>query len=181
MVIYAGIDLAGSPRNPTGVALIKHNGGARIVFIGVLYSDGEIIDLLGVFKPNIVALDAPLTPGHGYREVDLLLLNNGYRVLPPGWRGMRLLYERAVRLTRILCNMGIKVVETHPRSALKSSGCRNIYELVGKLSLPARTGLTRDEEDALIASIVAMEYARGEAVSFKAPDGEIFLLKPLCG
>ncbi|MEL9909397.1 MAG: hypothetical protein QXP97_06980 [Desulfurococcus sp.] len=50
MVIYAGIDLAGSPRNPTGIALIKHNGGARIVFIGVLYSDGEIIDLLGLFS-----------------------------------------------------------------------------------------------------------------------------------
>ncbi len=177
---YAGIDLAGSPRNPSGVAVIEHSRGLRIVFIGLLYSDEDILGLVERLKPVVAAVDAPLTPGRGYRSVDLELIKRGYRVLPPGWRGMRMLYERAVRLAGIMRGMGVEVVETHPRSALKSSGCSDVYRLAEAVGITVNTVLSRDEEDALVASIVALKHGEGGVLVFKACDGEVFLLRRLC-
>jgi len=180
MVKYAGIDLAGSPRNPSGVAILDSTDTISMVFIGILHNDDEIIELLTRFKPVVVAIDAPLSHSRGYREVDRLLLRHNYRVLPPGWRGMSMLVDRALTLVRSLTSMGIKVIETHPRSALKSSGCRSPSELAERIGLSFEKRLSRDEEDALVASVVAYGHDHGYTVVFRATDGEIILLKPIC-
>jgi len=180
MVKYAGIDLAGSPRNPSGVAILDSTDTISMAFIGILHSDDEIIELLARFKPVVVAIDAPLSHSRGYREVDRLLLRRNYRVLPPSWRGMSMLVDRALTLVRSLTSMGIRVIETHPKSALKSSGCRSPNELAERIGLSFEERLSRDEEDALVASIVAYGHDRGYTVVFRAADGEVTLLKPIC-
>lgn len=177
-MIVAGIDLAATSRRPSGVAVISDK---TLLFIGKAYYDQEIIDIMRSAKPSVVAIDAPLSPSDRYREVDLLMKRSGYPVLPPGWRTMRLLVIRGVKLRETLQKYGIAVIETHPKSALKSCMCSLPAELFSRVGINPGRRLTRDEEDALIAALVAKYYIEGRAKSISAVDGVIYLLPKICG
>jgi Uncharacterized conserved protein len=124
-------------------------------------------------------VDAPLSLAEGFREVDREMLRHGFRVLPPGWRGMRVLVKRAVKLSQLLAGLGVTVIETHPRSALAASGCTAEMLLKMHGVEPGR-GLTKDELDAVISAIVARYYAEGARAEVRGPDGCIHLLPRLC-
>ena len=177
MVRVAGIDLAGSPRNPSGVCILFNT---RIDFLGVLYSDEEIVSLILSMKPRIAAIDAPLAHSPGYREVDREMIRHGYRVLPPGWRSMKMLVTRALLIKEKLEENGIKVIETHPRSALKSSSCSSIDELLAIHGISFEKRVSRDEFDAIIAALVAYHYELGDVEVVEACDGKIYLLPRIC-
>ncbi|MCY0867728.1 MAG: DUF429 domain-containing protein [Desulfurococcus sp.] len=182
MVRYAGVDLAGSPLNPSGLVILEQLATPRVAYAGLLYGDEDLLYYIEKFKPYIIAIDAPLTPPHGssYRRVDLKLLREGYRLLPPGWRGMRALTKRGMRLAEKLRGVGIRVVETHPGSALKSSRCSSLSELLSTMGLTVDIDLSKDLADALIASIVALKLKESCVEVYRDSDGEIVLLKPLC-
>ena len=55
--IIVGIDLAGTAKNPTGWALWKN----KTVSTYHLYSDEDILKHLRECKPNLIAIDAPLS------------------------------------------------------------------------------------------------------------------------
>ncbi len=180
MVIVAGLDLAAYQHHPSGVAVLSDNS---VLFIGVKHSDPEIIGLIKSYKPRIIAIDSPLSHAQTYREVDILMKRRGYPVLPPGWKTMKPLVDRAIRIKKILEGNSIVVIETHPKSALKSSGCKNIDELLKNTNIMIgfKKKLTRDEADALIAAIVARFYVEGRAYVVAARDGIIYLMPRICG
>ncbi len=180
MVVVAGLDPAGSEKRPSGLAVIHGNS---LIYISRLYSDREIIGVVREYMPTVIAIDSPLSHTiHGYREVDRVMKRLGYRVLPPSWPSMRMLVTRSLRLVDAFLSMGISVIETHPLSALKSSGCRDWVELAKKLlhGFTIDRRLSRDEIDALVAALVAKTYVDGVAKAVSARDGVIYLLPKVC-
>ncbi len=180
MVVVAGLDPSGSSRRPSGLAILYDE---HVVFLSTLYSDRDIVDTVKRYKPVVVAIDSPLSHSiRGYREVDLVMKRMGYRVLPPSWRSMRMLIDRSIKLMNAFLSIGIGVIETHPLSALRSSGCRDWIELTRKLlpNFKPSPRLPRDAVDALIAALVAKAYVEGTALSISARDGVIYLLPRVC-
>lgn len=174
-----GLDPSASPRRPSGAAMIAlGRGGPRLEWAALLSGDDEIVSALR--GADAVAVDSPLSlPSSGaLREVDRELIRMGHRVLPPAWRGMR---ELAARSISIVGRLGARAIETHPRSALASSGCCGVGELLGAAGvahgpLPA----SRDALDAVVAAVVAMEALEGRSLVVRAPDGEVHLSARLC-
>lgn len=174
--VVGGVDLSGTPKRPTGIAIVRE--GALIYADKVFYDD-EIIDILRRYGTCLVAIDAPLSMAKTYRKVDLAMKKRGFKVLPPGWRGMRILTLRAMRIKRILEAMGIKVIETHPSSAIKSSGLHDIVKLIEFfVKVYDRSFMTKGKDvvDAVIAACVAWSYVQGRSMMVKEIDGEIHLL-----
>jgi predicted nuclease with RNAse H fold len=184
MVICGGVDLAAKPSRPTGVAVVKATSDFKLefLFVSEVYSDEEIVNSLVKFGTMTVAVDSPLAlPSRSaLREVDRLLIKSGFRVLPPAWSPMAQLTLRARRLAKILENYGIEVIETHPRSSIKSSSCSSLQELLGVLGVDLSRRLTRHEADSVVASLVCIYYKSNRALVFRASDGEIVLLPRIC-
>ena len=177
MVRVAGLDPAATPRRYSGLAVLDDN---RLLYVSRLKRDREIVEAVMSFKPVIIAIDSPLSHAITYREVDLVMKRMGYRVLPPGWRSMRLLVERSLRLKRFFEENNIVVIETHPYSALKSSGCEEYDKLLEVHGIKPPRILSKDEYDAIVSALVAKYYAEGRALKIEARDGIIHLLPRLC-
>ncbi len=175
-MIVAGLDPAGTARRPSGVAVLYNTS---ILFLGIVYRDEEIIEVILRYKPIVVAIDSPLSFSDKYRQVDIAMKKHGYPVLPPGWRSMRILIERSLKIKKQLEKHGIAVIETHPLSALKHSEC-SFNDLLKKHGLKIHRKLVKDEIDALIAALVAYYYVKGLADNISAPDGVIYLLPRIC-
>lgn len=77
-----GIDLAWSPRNNTGIAILKDN---KVIFSNIIRDISEIRDLIQKYKPQVIAVDAPLTITNetGNREAEKYL-NKVFRVHDAG-------------------------------------------------------------------------------------------------
>lgn len=179
----AGIDLAGSQQRPTGLAIlgIKGGSGPRLLFLGVVHSNNEVLELVERYRVKYASIDAPLSPSmRGYRKVDLVLIRSGLRVLPPSFPGMRALTQRALEIKKSLEARGVIIIETHPRSSLKLSGCRDLDELLDRHNISVGRRIRKDEGDALVCALTAYYYVFGNVVMFKEVDGEIALLPPIC-
>lgn len=175
----AGIDLSGSSRRPTGIAIV-YNG--VLVYADKLYFDDEIVDLLRNYNVCLVAIDAPLTHAKGYRRVDIRMKKRGFKVLPPGWRGMKMLVSRAIRIKAILESMGINVIETHPSSALKNTGFSDLVDAISRvISVDDWSFIDKGKDvvDAVIAASVAWAHVFSKTEKISDVDGEIFLLPVL--
>lgn len=181
MVRLVGIDLAGSPKRPTGISYV--NLPCRTIRTRIAYTDYEIVKITVTPKPKIVAIDAPLTmPRNGYlREVDRLMHKLGLPVLPPMFPGMRMLTIRGVKLRNFLDEIGIHVIEVHPRSTLKillkKFKLSDLEELINFLGFLIENGkrLTKDEQDAILAMITAFLYYKGNYREVRAPDGVLII------
>lgn len=120
MLTISGLDLAASPRRCSGYASM--NLDVMIIFnVKCLYEDEDILVKMLKDKVKLVAIDAPPSPKPVFRHVDRRAIREGCRVLPPTLGAMRMLTIRAWRLYEMLSSNGVKVIETHPNSALKSS------------------------------------------------------------
>lgn len=176
-----GLDLAGTTKKPSGYGIVE-NGMLREW--GVLYDDSEIVNKFIKQRVSLVAIDAPLSHAKGYRKVDLRLRRMGFKLLPPGWRGMRTLVNRALKLVGVFSKYNIRVIETHPLSAVKNTGINNIGEIASKyLKKPCTmnfSGLSKDVVDGIICAIVAWAYVVNLAFIVKDMDGEIVLLRRDC-
>lgn len=64
-IIVIGIDLAGSPKRPTGLCILRD----MIVETHVVYSDEDILDFVRETQPSLVPIDAPLSLPKGRRTV----------------------------------------------------------------------------------------------------------------
>ncbi len=176
----AGVDLAGSRRRPTGVAVLR--GGVLAAF--EVFGDRELLE--AIRGSRVVAVDSPLTLPRrlrGFRDVDIALKKMGYRVLPPLWPHMRLLTLRGIALSHLLSEAGVHVIETHPRSALLASGCRDPLGLIEKILPGITTRVYRRSRhvlDAIVCLAVAIAWIRGSAVPVEGGEGVIYLLPKLC-
>lgn len=177
MVRVAGLDPSGSDKKYSGLAILDGN---QLIYINKLKYDTDILDIVLSYKPVVIAIDSPLSYAEKYREVDLLMKKMNYRVLPPGWLSMKKLVERSIRFKQIFEKNNIVVIETHPYSALKSSNCCDIDELLKIHGIKLNRVLSRDEYDAIIAALVAKYYTENHVFRVEARDGVIYLLPKIC-
>ncbi len=186
-VCYVGIDLAVRKGRCCGIA-IEFDGRCEAF---CAYSWSETVSVLAKLLTQcsrcVVAIDAPLTlpsQDRAFREVDRKVIEKGFRLLPLSFRGMKLLAQRAIELRKLLENMGCVVVETHPRSALMSSGCLSVEDLTSSIGIACRreacAAYVKDVKDSIVALAVAICVDRGCAEFVEASDGCIALLKKLC-
>ena len=123
-MLVVGIDLAGSPKRPTGLCVLRDlNAQTRVAF-----SDDEILNFVQEARPVLVPIDAPLSLPNGWltihdrsgehlRECDRALLLRGIRFSPVTLGPMRMLTERGLALKRELAQLGYKAVEYFPGAA----------------------------------------------------------------
>ncbi|MGC9112089.1 DUF429 domain-containing protein [Acidilobus sp.] len=175
MPSFVGIDLAASPKRVTGLAVVR----GRSVSTKSTHTDEEILNFIVAEFPEVVALDSPLSLGRGpFRDFELAAVSKGFRLLPLTMRSMRSLAIRGMRIAHALSSLGIKVIETHPTSAVKSSGCADVHDIIRSLDLEVVPGSmsNRHEVDAAVAALAAMCYSARTYYSFKGLEGELVLL-----
>lgn len=173
----AGLDPSGTEKKYSGLAILNNS---ILIYINKLKYDIDVVNTVLSLKPLVIAIDSPLSHAERYREVDLLMKKQGFRVLPPGWLSMKKLVERSIRFKQLFEKNNIVVIETHPYSALKSSGCSDIDELMKIHGIRLNKVLSRDEYDALIAALVAKYYVENRVFTVEARDGVIYLLPRIC-
>jgi predicted nuclease with RNAse H fold len=170
--VVIGIDLAGKPENPTGIAFLEN----RKVRTKVLYKDDEILEALYQKSPKLVAIDSPFSlPKTGtIREAERAMIKSGYRVFPPTLPAMRVLTLRAIKLNSILLQKGLKTIEVHPTSTCKALSIppkdwRKIQTILAQIGfrgdVEART-LTSHEVDATLAALTAYLHAKKQTDAF---------------
>lgn len=184
--VVAGVDLAGSPRRPTGICVLRGlKARTHIVF-----SDEEIMDLVFQTRPDIVPIDAPLTlpdgrrtihdrSGAHFRECDLALRKRGIRFFPITLGPMRMLTERGMALGKKMAAAGCRVVECYPGAAQDVWGIpRQRRDLAGladglrRLGVKGlRQGMTGDELDAVSAALVGRCFLLGKGEILGGDEG----------
>ena len=156
-VICAGIDLA--VRRPSALCITRF---PIVLYLGFV-TDEELINIIRLLGVQVVAIDAPLSlPERAWRKVDLEAKKHGQKVLPPGWKGMRKLTEKGIRVKESLERYGIEVIETFPSAV--------------KVPLVHAFPEQKDLLDSVKACSVACAYAKGLARSVRAEDGEIYYI-----
>ncbi|GAB4345004.1 MAG: DUF429 domain-containing protein [Candidatus Abyssubacteria bacterium] len=198
LITVLGLDLAGSPRRPTGICLLK---GLR-ASTKIAYSDEEI---LAAATPDIrlVAIDAPLSLPAGrcclrddcacagkahFRQCDLDLRGHGIRFFPITLGPMRMLTERGMRLKEELERRGLEVVETYAGGAQDilgmprqkdPAGLRRALKRYGIRGDVERESITRDELDAVTCALVARLHVKGKHFALGiSTEGQIILPRP---
>jgi len=178
-----GIDLAGKPKNPTGIALWKQ----KRVKAQSVYTDDEILAYLKNFKPSVVAMDAPLRLPKGgiLREADREMIKRGYGVFPPTLPAMKTLTLRAIKLSELIKKEDFKTIEVHPTSTRKALGMplkdwgkiQAILKSIGlKGDIQVRT-LTPHEIDAITAALTAYLHIKGQTEEI-GDEEEGFIIVP---
>lgn len=192
MCFCIGIDLAAKEEKCTGFAVIEINDRARLIDTRCVYDNRSIVENITMLSNRnkiVIAIDAPFSFSvkGGYRYVDLKMISLGYRVLPPNMGGMRNLTNRAIELIKILKHHleFVDIIETHPRSALKSSKCPTIQHLLSVLDIDFtifNNNLVNNKDivDAIIASVVAYGYVKNTSLAVEDVDGVIWILKKIC-
>jgi predicted nuclease with RNAse H fold len=194
---YVGIDLAGSPRRPTGLCFVDDRLDTRC---SLAYSDAEILDAVRRSKARFAAVDAPLAlpkerhclgehcrgRAH-FRVCDRVLMRMRIKFFPVTIGPMRTLTVRGISLKKQLERFGVRVVETYPGASQDLLGFpRKQHDLEGLRKSLVGTGcsgdvaarsLTGDELDALSCALVARDYARGSYTAVGDPS-EIMMILP---
>jgi len=176
-LIVVGVDLAGSPRRPTGVCVLR---GVR-ARTQIALTDEEILNAIEQVRPDLVPIDAPLSlpagrttiydrSGQHFRACDLELRRRGIRFFPVTLGPMRMLTERGLALKAKIETMGYRAVECYPggaqdvwglpRQHRDRQGLRRGLEAFGVRGLTE--AMTGDELDAVTAALVGRWFLLGK-------------------
>ncbi len=174
----AGIDLAGVSHRPSGVCLLEGLKAETTL----LYTDEEILDWARKEKPDLIAIDAPLTlpPGRKsiderndshYRPCDMELRRRKIPFFPITLGPMRVLTKRGIKLRKIFEGEGFRVVEIYPggaqdiwkipRAKSSLSGLRNGLRKRGISGLKKQCA--DHELDAATGALVGCFFLEGKA------------------
>jgi uncharacterized protein len=193
-----GLDLAGSPRRPTGFCVLK----GRRVRVGHLFVDDDIFTTVEDEVPQLIAIDAPLALPAGrcclrdtctcartthFRVSEYELRRLGIPFFPITLGPMRQLTQRGMQLKVALEARGIAVIETYPGGAQDIWGIprqRDVAGLRRGLSRFHLQGLDRTERsphvlDAVTCALVGRLYLDGGAWSIGSADEALMILPPL--
>src|SRR5262245_9240144 len=175
---FVGIDLAGSPKRPTGVCILRGTRAAT----GIVFSDAELFRFIERVPATNIGVDAPLFLPFGrcclrdtcscprdihFRECDLELRRRGIRFFPMTLGPMRQLTARGIALSRSLQDIGHSVLETYPGAAQdlwriprqkNISGLRKGLERF--VTLPKRP-MECHELDAVTCALLAQLHYKG--------------------
>jgi predicted nuclease with RNAse H fold len=180
-MIVIGIDLAGSEKRNTGICILNENLEAKCF---VVHKDEEIVNLIEKFKPDLIAIDAPLSLPKGrksldrrekihFRECDKKLFELGIKFFPITLGPMRMLTKRGIKLRKILEKKGYKVIEVYPGATQdilkiprKNASLKKLREGLKKLGIKIEgRELTHDELDAITAAYTGYLHLRGMSAS----------------
>ena len=184
-----GLDLAGVDTRSTGLVYMEAELADRLICVNLVartvYSDDEIHETIGHFRPELIAIDAPLTyPRHrccfrpecgcksrnpsSAREIERELWRRGIRVFPCGFGGMRKLTERGVKLRTVLEQSGFRVIEVYPGATQdilgiprKRKARRALYEGLAQylgLDVAELADMNDHELDALTSAITGVMH-----------------------
>jgi predicted nuclease with RNAse H fold len=184
--VVVGVDLAGSPRRPTGICVLRRmKAQTRIAF-----TDEEILESIHKARPDVVPIDAPLSlpngrktiherSGEHLRACDRELQRRKIRFFPITLGPMRMLTERGLALKEQLEKQGYRAVECYPGAAQDIWGIpRQHHDLGGLLRGLKKLGLrgltrkmTSDELDAVTAALVGHWFLTGQGEMLGGDDG----------
>ena len=184
--VVVGVDLAGSPRRPTGMCVLR-GMQART---HIAFTDEDILNLIHQAKPDLVPMDAPLTlpigrmtihdrTGEHFRECDRELQRRKIRFFPITLGPMRMLTERGMALGEKIAMMGYRAVECYPGAAQDVWGIprqhRDRHGLLRGLRTLGLKGLTikmtGDELDAVTAALVGHMFLLGSGEMLGGTNG----------
>lgn len=176
--IVSCIDLAGVPHRSSGWCILK---GLKAK-TSLLYSDEEILNNVHRAKPDLVAIDAPLTlppgrksiherSGSHFRSCDEELRRRKIPFFPITLGPMRVLTERGIRLRKALEAEGFKAVEVYPGGAQDiwsiPRARHSLSSLREGLVQLGISGLKREctdhELDAATGALVGLFFLQGKA------------------
>ena len=185
-----GLDLSGKDGNPSGFCLIY---GATVAVIGEFRTLKYLLEYLHKLRPDIVAVDSPLSTSKNkpYRDCDLLLKKDRMNPLPLNTPGMQQLIRRALLVTETLSKVGIKCIETFPAGALRMLGFKRkprsykerrkyfntIRMMMGLRSMTRANKLTKDEFDAFVCAVAGYAFLIGRYVEYVGKNCRIILPK----
>lgn len=179
-----GIDLAGSPERPTGACVMDSGLEASC---SIVFTDSEIVALAAAERPDMIAVDAPLSLPEGRRDIecnngihlrecDKELLRRKIRFFPVTLGPMRMLTARGIRLRRELEGKGFAAVEVYPGAAQDILGVarqrfpeRLLRGLEGLGIKSLNADLSVHELDAATSAYVGLLHleGRGEVIGGK--------------
>lgn len=178
-----GIDLAGNPRNDSGLCVLEVMNEKKIVKTFKVKSDEEILEKVKEIKPEIIAIDAPLTYSGATRKCDLMLRE--YGALPLTLPGMDKLARRGSKLRRKIQEAGFKAIEVFSTASAKILGLydKNEKAMQKKLLEVGIRGdlekrfLSKDEIDAIFAALTGFLYVMGDFKEVGNKEGKIIIPK----
>ena len=187
-----GLDLAGVEGRPTGLCILKGMNAET----SVVYKDEEIINSIEISKPEVVAIDAPLSLPTGrksieqrtnvhLRECDKELLRRKIKFFPITLGPMRKLTTRGISLRKSLESRHCKVMEVYPGGAQdvlgiprKQRGLERLKAGLEKLGVKGLNDRISDHElDAVTCAFVGRLFLRGGAVIYGTVDKAIIMPK----
>lgn len=187
-----GLDLSGVETRPSGFCLLRQMTAET----RVLYTDSQIINAIRESKPEVVAVDAPLTlpPGREsieektgvhLRPCDEELLRRRIRFFPVTLGPMRKLTVRGIALKTAIRAMNLKVIEVYPGGAQdvlhiprKQKGLLFLRRGLEKLGLSGLTENLSDHElDAATCAYVGKLFLEGKACMYGTEDYAIIMPK----
>jgi hypothetical protein len=194
-MIVIGIDLAGSEKRNTGICVLNEKLEAKCF---VAHKDEEILELIEKFKPNLIAIDAPLSLPKGrkslsrkekihFRECDRKLFELGIKFFPITLGPMRMLTKRGMKLRKILEEKCYKVIEVYPGATQdilkiprKNAGLKKLLDGLKKLGIKVeKRELSNDELDAITAAYTGYLHLKKLSLSLGDPkEGVIVIPNP---
>jgi predicted nuclease with RNAse H fold len=173
-----GIDLGGVEHRPTGVCVLRRFRAET----SLVYTDSEILELVKMVKPDLAAIDAPLTLPPGRRSMeertdrhlrpaDEELRRRRIPFFPITLGPMRALTVRGIGLKRKIRKLGVRAVEIYPGGAQDiwrlPRAKRDLRGLRRGLEKLGIQGLRRDasdhELDAAAGALVGKLFLQGKA------------------
>jgi len=188
-----GIDLAGSEKRKTGICILNEKMEANCFCFS---KDKEILGLIEKEKPDLIAIDAPLSLPKGrkslkrkskihFRECDRELWKFGIKFFPITLGPMRKLTERGIKLRKIL-EKKYKVIEVYPGATQdilkiprKQKGLKKLKKGLEKLGIKIlKKNPNGDELDAITCAFTGFLYLKGKYIAIgDKKEGQIILPK----
>ena len=165
-----GIDLAGKPENPTGICILQNNGAA----LSIVFSDDDILRIVGEYKPEVIALDAPIMQGNPrIRKADRELKK--YGAMPPTLPSMQSLTFRGSNLANNLLKH-YRVIEVFPTATAKILGVYNqeYQKTAETLNIVVEN---KHELDAFLCCLTGQLYLQDKTIEVGDKTGTIVVPK----
>jgi len=163
----------------------------------IVHRDDEIVKSAIEHRPDIVAVDAPLSMPKGrrsldhrepihFRQCDLELRRRRIKFFPITIGPMRGLTKRGIALKQSLEARGFKVIEVFPGAAQDVLGLprkqHDLQRLIRGLRRLGLSGLmstaTGDEADAATCALTGLRYLRGDYEALgDVNEGQIIMLR----
>jgi len=178
-----GIDLAGSDKNDTGFCLLISDGKEKKVKTALLKKDEDILLQCEIIKPDLIAIDAPLSfARNGYSRLAEEELKE-YGALPQSLRGMQALVERGVRIGNMLKNH-YRVIEIYNNASAKILGFHEKKDIEMQKKLARMVDgelkdriMTRDELDSITSALTGFLYLQKRTIEVGDDEGKVVIPK----